>query len=89
MPILTINNFSGGHADSIYSGIGGSFSPNSYGLDIHGEPGILQANQALATDSGPTVVDLLLWALNGSDGNGHFLAMRVRVLRELQMAFGQ
>lgn len=67
MSKITINNFSGGQAASKYSGGFGSYT---YGknLDIHTNPGILQAGQALAKNSGTTVTGLILWQIVDDDG---------------------
>ena len=50
MSKVTIANFSGGNAPSKYNGTNGSYSCGK-GLDIHSQPGKLQAGQALTKDS--------------------------------------
>jgi len=72
MPIIRINNWSGGLSDSIYRGAKGTFAPESYGLDIHDEPGVLKSGWALAKDSGSTVTDLVIWSFQGTDGSTYF-----------------
>jgi len=72
MPLIRINNWSGGLSDSIYRGSTGSYAPGSYGMDIHSEPGVLQCDWVLAKDSGTTVTDLIIWAFQGTDGSTYF-----------------
>lgn len=67
MSKITIANFSGGQAPSKYSGGEGSYAYGK-GLDIHTQPGILQAGQALSKDSGTTVTGLILWQIIDDDG---------------------
>lgn len=67
MSKVTIANYSGGQAPSKYKGGQGSYA---YGqnLDIHTQPGLLQAGQALAKNSGATVTGLILWQIIDADG---------------------
>lgn len=67
MSKVTIANFSGGQAPSKYQGGSGSYA---YGqnIDIHTQPGLLQAGQALTKDSGATVTGLILWQIIDDDG---------------------
>ena len=67
MSKITIANFSGGQSTSKYSGAYGSYAYGK-GLDIHSEPGVLQAGQALSKDSGATVTSLILWSVVDADG---------------------
>lgn len=65
--ILKFRNFHEGLGVSKYIG-----SPDSYakavGVDIWSEPGVVQAQQALAKDSGATVVDLIRCSVFASNG---------------------
>lgn len=61
----------GGIADSKYRGLRNSVA-SIVGLDIHSEPGLIQANQKLKKDSGDTIDDLCLAIVQCSDGNTYF-----------------
>jgi len=69
---IEIRNFSGGMADSAYSGTAGSFGTGSNGIDVHSEPGILKSEWKLTKNSGATVTDLVKYAFPGSDGSTYF-----------------
>ena len=61
-----------GLAESKHIGVKGSFA-EAVGIDIHSEPGIIKAQQALAKDSGATVVDLIMASVHTSAGHSiHF-----------------
>ena len=63
-----IKSFRGGISDEEDKGIAGSYK---YGqcLDIHKTLDSLSCQQALTKESGTTVTDLILFFVNGSDGN--------------------
>lgn len=67
----SINNFSGGQADSDKLGVKGSFA-EGIGLDIHSEPGLLKCNQKLKKESGTTVADFARFAVACSDGSSYW-----------------
>ena len=58
----------GGISDSRYQGQANSVY-SMEGLDIHSEPGIIKANQALTKESGTTVDDFVKVFVPCSDGN--------------------
>lgn len=70
MPIgkIPITNFNqGGLASSKFSGVSNSFYKLT-GLDMHSQPGIIQAEQAMAKISSTTVDELCKVAVNSSNG---------------------
>ena len=67
----SINNFSGGQADSDKLGVRGSFAEGK-GLDIHSEPGLLKCNQKLKKESETIVVDFARFAVACSDGDSYW-----------------
>lgn len=72
MKSLRLDNFSGGLADSIWAGVKGSFAAGSKCLDIHGTPGIAQAQYKLTKDSGATITGLPLWSFVATDGKTYW-----------------
>jgi hypothetical protein len=68
--ILKFSEFSAGLGDSKFRGSRGSYA-KAVGIDIHSEPGIIKAQQALAKDSGTTVVDLILVSVHTSAGHSY------------------
>lgn len=58
----------GGIADSDYLGAENSVA-EAVNCDIHGEAGIIKANQALTKDSGSTVTELILASVSCSNGS--------------------
>jgi hypothetical protein len=69
MAQIEIKNLNlGGLSDSDYMGAEGSVA-EMVNCDIHSEPGIIKANQALTKDSGATVTELILAPVSCSNGS--------------------
>lgn len=69
MPSIEFKNINlGGLSDTKYQGTENSMY-RLVGLDLHSEPGIIQAQQKLTKDSGSTVDDLAKSMVSCSDGN--------------------
>lgn len=71
IPIDNINL--GGMSDSKYQGTEHSVS-KLVGLDIHSEPGVVKAGQALTKDSGATITELVKAIVPSTDGNVYFFS---------------
>lgn len=70
--IMNIFN-TGGIADSDYVGGSNSFA-EMVGLNVHGESGILKANQKLTKDSGTTITEFIENIIPCSDGNTYMFS---------------
>ena len=69
---LLIQNINqGGISDTKYVGLDKSMA-EIVGMDIHGEPGLIQVNQRLKKDSGTTIDDFVKAGVVCSDGNTYF-----------------
>lgn len=70
---LVWQGFSGGIADSLWSGIRNSFY-KVVGLDVHSSPGSVTVQQKLTKDSGTTITDLCNVSVALSDGSQLFFS---------------
>lgn len=68
--IIKFNDFSAGLSESKTRGVFGSYA-KAVGVDIHSDPGIVKAQQALAKDSALIVVDKILASVHTSSGHSY------------------